>query len=673
MTHNRLVHETSPYLLQHKDNPVHWWAWGPDALAEAQATGKPILLSVGYAACHWCHVMAHESFEDAETAGLMNQLFVNIKVDREERPDIDNIYQTALAMLGQHGGWPLTMFLTPKGEPFWGGTYFPPSPRWGRPSFREVLQAVAGTYAREPDKVAKNVTVLLEGLREKTGTGERLAVDMSILDRAARGLLSAIDTVEGGLHGAPKFPQPTLFQFLLHAYKRLGSEDLREAVTLTLDRICHGGIYDHLGGGFHRYAVDEAWLVPHFEKMLYDNAQLVDLLTLAWQETGSDLYRQRVRETNEWTLREMLTADGAFASSLDADSEGVEGKFYVWTHDQLNQALTDIEQRWFKEAYDCRPGGNWDGHIILNRNVPQPRGGADFETLLADCRAVLFREREKRVRPGRDDKVLADWNGLMIAALANSGFVFEEPRWLDTAARAFATVVRLMEKEGRLMHSYRAGRSNSRAVLDDYANMARAALILFEATGEGAYLTKAEHWVAVATKYHWDGVDGGFFLTAEDAGDVIVRTKTALESATPAGNGVMVQVLARLYALTGKHSYADRADATVAAFSSQVAQHFPAMASLLNGFELLQKPVQVVLVGNPEEEPARALTRAVAQECLPNRVLTRLRPGESLPEGHPAHGKDRTGGKATAYVCHGPVCSAPAHTPQALHRALQAH
>ena len=672
---NLLARETSPYLLQHKDNPVEWRPWGDAALGAAKAAGKPILLSVGYAACHWCHVMAHESFEDPETAAQMNDLFVNIKVDREERPDIDAIYQTALQMLGEQGGWPLTMFLTPAGEPFWGGTYFPPEPRYGRPAFREVLRGVAEAYRGQPDKIRQNSDALRDGLTRFYGAGGGGgAITIDQLDRAARQVLLAVDIVHGGLRGAPKFPQPFLFGFLWRAALRAKDERLREAVTLTLDHMSHGGIYDHLGGGFHRYSTDERWVVPHFEKMLYDNAALIDLLTLVWRGTGNALYARRVSETVEWALREMIGEGGAFAATLDADSESKEGTFYVWSHDEILRLMPNAKYaQAFKDAYDIRPEGNWEGNIILDRNKPQPAGGEGFEAILAECRAVLWRERERRVRPGRDDKILADWNGLMISAMANAAFVFEMPRWLDAARLAFDAVRdQLGLGDDRLAHSYRHGRRQDVAMLDDYAAMARAALTLFEVTGDIAYVEQAERWVATADRHYRDAAGGGYFFTADDATGLLLRTKSGLDTAVPSGNGLMAEVLAKLYHLTGRDHFRERAQRTIEAFSGQMSQQFPNMASLLGAFEILHGECLVVVVGDPAAEATRKLYRAVAESSLPTRILMPVRPGQELPVDHPAYGKTAVGGDAAAYVCSGQTCSPPTTSARVLRDRLTA-
>jgi hypothetical protein len=662
---NLLGGETSPYLLQHQDNPVHWRPWGEAALAEARDTGKPILLSVGYAACHWCHVMAHESFEDDATARLMNDLFVNIKVDREERPDLDAIYQAALALMGEQGGWPLTMFLTPAGEPFWGGTYFPPETRYGRPGFREVLRGIAEAYRTKPDAVKKNTEALIGALQSRVPAAPGGDITPALLDQIAERLAQEVDPVHGGIGGAPKFPQPSIFELLWRAWRRNKNPDLKRAVTLTLDRMCQGGIYDHLGGGFARYATDPRWLVPHFEKMLYDNAQMIELLALVWQETKSPLYAARVEETVTWLEREMIAEGGCFAATQDADSEGEEGKFYVWTAAEIDTLLGEPAAA-FKDAYDVTPEGNWEGHAILNRSKRMLLGSAEHEARLKDARQILFEARAKRIPPGRDDKVLADWNGLMIGALARCGLVFGRPDWIALAERALAGVRRLMTApDGRLNHSYRNGRLQHRATLDDHANLARGATLLYEATGKADHLTYAEQLVEAANAWYWDKTGGGYFFTAEDARDLITRTKHAHDNATPSGNGVMAQVLTRLYHHTGKDAYRDRAAAVIASFSGEVQRNFFPLSTLLNASELMERPLQVVLVGRDVERAALAQTLATSAS-LPNLILQLVEPGRDLPEGHPARGKGMIGDKPTAYVCEGPVCSAPLTDPAAL-------
>ncbi len=662
---NRLGNETSPYLLQHKDNPVHWRPWGKPALAEAKASGKPVLISIGYAACHWCHVMAHESFENAETATLMNELFINIKVDREERPDIDSFYQHALQLLGEHGGWPLTMFLTPDGAPFWGGTYFPGEPKYGRPGFRDVLRRISQIYKDEPGKVRTNAASIKDALARlaEADAGDLPGTDT--IDEAAGQLLGLVDSVNGGIGGAPKFPQTPIFELLWRAYLRGRGPQYRDAVTLTLDRMCQGGIYDHLAGGFARYAVDAVWLAPHFEKMLYDNAQLIDLLTLVWQETGNPLYEQRIAETIGWLLREMAVEGGGFAGSLDADSEGEEGRFTVWSEPEIDTVLGE-ESAFFKGAYDVGAAGNWEGKTILNRSKRPELGGEAEEARLAAARAKLLAVRETRVHPGLDDKVLADWNGLAIAALSNAGQVFGHPEWIEAAVSAFDFVVGQMIVDGRLQHSWCAGRPAHPATLDDYANMCRAALALYEARGEERFLSQAIVWTGVIEAGYSDS-DGGYFFTADDVDDIGLREKTALDNATPAGCATLIGVLARLYYLTGDERYRTRAETLIRAFSGGLQRNLFSHATLLNNCEFLQDALQVILCSAEQQDrDCAAMRHAVFGHSLPNRILLYVADGAALPSTHPAHGKVRIENKTTAYVCWGTTCSLPLNDPEAL-------
>ncbi|MBE0533393.1 MAG: thioredoxin domain-containing protein [Rhodospirillales bacterium] len=677
MSQNLLSRETSPYLLQHKLNPVHWRAWGPEALAEARRLNRPILLSVGYAACHWCHVMAHESFEDDSTASVMNAHFVNIKVDREERPDIDLIYQSALALMGEQGGWPLTMFLTPAGEPFWGGTYFPKQSRYGRPAFVDVLRRVAEVHTEEAEAIRQNVAALRDGLARLARPAAGGGLGRADLDAAAQVALIDVDTHHGGTHGAPKFPQPGFFRFLWRAHRRTGEATFREAVTTTLDALCQGGIYDHLGGGFARYSTDAFWLVPHFEKMLYDNAQLLDLLAEVWRATGSPLYAARAHETVDWLLRDMpVTADDdgtfAFASAYDADSEGVEGKYYVWSETEIDAVLGD-DAGLFKAAYGVTAVGNWEGVTILNRSHA---GATVADNLgLAEARAKLLEARRQRVPPAWDDKVLADWNGLAIAALASAGSLFGHPAWIHAARVAFAFVARHMadpDAPGRLFHSWRAGQARHAAVLDDYANLARAALALHQATEEGAYLARAEAWTETLDRHYWDDREGGYFLTADDAGDLITRPKTIADHAVPPGNGTMVEVLGRLFLLTGKSAYRDRAEALVRLFSAATPEHNARMPTLCVGAEILEAPVQIVVLG-PANDPARAELLKAAREAAPaTAAIAAHHPDEPLPEGHPAAGKGLRDGRPTAYVCAGATCGLPKTDAGTLRQELAA-
>ncbi|HYL32175.1 MAG TPA: thioredoxin domain-containing protein [Stellaceae bacterium] len=667
MTTNALAHETSPYLLQHRDNPVHWQPWGQAALARARREDKPILLSVGYAACHWCHVMAHESFENPEIAALMNERFVSVKVDREERPDLDAIYQHALMLMGEQGGWPLTMFLTPAGEPFFGGTYYPPTARWGRPGFPDVLRAVSDAYGHERDKLLQHAGVLKAELGKLATPATGAGIPAELPLKAAEALTRAVDGVNGGIGMAPKFPQAPLLDLLWRGWKRGKNPALRDAVLLTLDHICQGGIYDHAGGGFARYSTDARWLVPHFEKMLYDNALLIGLLTEAWRDTRRPLYAARVAETVAWLEREMRLPEGGFASSLDADSEHEEGKFYVWSEAEIDALLGNRAAR-FKEIYDVTPSGNWEGHAILNRLHHLDWRG-DEEVEFADDLKVLLAARTKRVRPGLDDKALADWNGLLITALAEAAVAFSQPEWRGLAISAFDFVVKSLGNGDRLKHSFRAGRAAHAGMLDDYAQMIRAALTLHEITGAAVYLDRARRWLAVADAHFWDKA-GGYCYTADDGETLIVRTKPAYDGPVPAANGIMAQNLARLFYLTGEARYRERAEALLASFAGEVARNPIAHAALLAARDTLDHGLQIVIAGARGTVETEELLAGVFATSLPNRALTVVPPGGKLPDGHPAQGKGPIAGHAAAYICEGPTCSLPITTQAALSQAL---
>ncbi|HEY5080980.1 MAG TPA: thioredoxin domain-containing protein [Bauldia sp.] len=664
MPENLLRHEASPYLLQHKDNPVHWRPWGRAALDEAKASNRPIVLSIGYAACHWCHVMAHESFEDAATAEVMNRLFVSIKVDREERPDVDQIYMAALHALSEQGGWPLTMFLMPDGEPIWGGTYFPKTARYGRPAFVDLLNEVARLFRQEPDKIAANRAFIMEKLAERP-SGAGVVLDRSLLDTAADRLLSLMDTVHGGTRGAPKFPQASLLELLWRTGDRTGAGRFRDIVLLTLREICIGGIYDHVGGGFARYSVDERWLAPHFEKMLYDNAQLLELLTLAWLATGETLFKARVEETIGWLTREMRLPGGAFAASLDADSEGHEGRFYVWTPAEIIAALGPEEGAFFAETYDIRAGGNWEGVSIANRLERPEQLVAAEEARLRDAREKLLARRGGRVRPGTDDKVLADWNGLMIAALALAGASFGRPDWTALAEGAFAFVAGTMSAGDRLAHAWRQGKSVFPGLASDYAAMTKAALALHAATLNTGWLQKAEAFTATVRTYHWDNDSPGYFLSAADADALIVRPKATTDEATPSATSLMTQNLIRLWHLTGNEGYRRDADDILAASASAIASNLFAATGTLNALDLRMGAVEVVVV-TPPGASGESLTAAVRKAWTPSIILSAHAGQVHLPTGHPAAGKTAVRGRATAYVCRGETCSLPVMDVEAL-------
>jgi uncharacterized protein YyaL (SSP411 family) len=656
MTQNRLGSETSPYLLQHKDNPVHWWPWGPAALVEARRTGKPILLSVGYAACHWCHVMAHESFENSDTAAMMNELFVNIKVDREERPDIDAIYMGALHRLGEHGGWPLTMFLDSDARPFWGGTYFPPTPRYGKPSFSHVLKEVARIYREEPQNVEHNASMIISSLSERR-TGDAIPVlsDAFLADFIGR-LTGATDPVHGGLKGAPKFPQWSIFQLLWRGGIRYDDDDALTAVERTLVHICQGGIYDHIGGGFARYSVDERWLVPHFEKMLYDNALLIDLMTEVWRETSNPLFEKRISETVAWLEREMIAAGDGFAASLDADSEGEEGKFYVWSPAEVMDVLGPEAGRRFCSIYDITEGGNFEGHSIPNRLLGLELLAGEEESELERQRELLLKRRAGRIRPGWDDKVLADWNGLMIAALARAAITFDRTQWLSLAEKAFAFVETHMQPEGRLRHSWRLGRLTGPGTASDYANMCHAALRLYQATTNQAYLDSAVAWAETLQRHHWLPEGGGYATTADDTDDVIVRMVSATDDAVPNANAVMLSNLVTLFSLTGDDRWLSRARTLQATFGADLGRNLVAHCGFIGGLMDLESPTLIAVIGGNRRDQLSSVVRGVS---LPGATELWLPAGVEGRAGTPLAGKRGSDGQTTLYACVGPTCSLP--------------
>ncbi len=662
MPENRLARETSPYLIQHKDNPVDWWPWSPEALAEAERSGKPILLSVGYAACHWCHVMAHESFEDDATAKVMNELFVNIKVDREERPEIDEIYMNALHMMGEQGGWPLTMFLTPKGEPVWGGTYFPKDARYGRPAFVNVLREVSRIFREEKVKVDNNKKVLVEKLAERARVEGKVQIGPAQLNEVATRIAALFDPVHGGLKGAPKFPQCSMLELLWRAGERAGDTHYFGIVELALERMGEGGIYDHLGGGFARYSVDERWLVPHFEKMLYDNAQLLELLALAYARSGNALFKDRASETVEWLAREMTTPGGGFSSSLDADSEGEEGKFYVWSKAEIETVLGKEDADYFASIYDVTADGNFEGHNILNRSNTPSRNSCD-DTRLRKLREILLEARAKRVRPGLDDKVLADWNGLMIAALANAGAMLGEGEWTAMAKRAFRFVTESMTQNARLGHSWREGRLVFPGLSSDYAAMIRAALALHQATGEEEFLKCAVGWTALLEKHHADKESGVYYLTADDAKTLIVRLALTRDDALPNPNATMAQNLIRLSLLAGDDKYRERADRLFDGALPQAAESLFNHAATLNALDLRLRHKEIVVTGAKAEQFASA----ALQLSFLDRTLLRAKDAEALPANHPARAKlEAAPTQGAAFVCVGESCSLPITEPAKL-------
>jgi uncharacterized protein YyaL (SSP411 family) len=662
--------ETSPYLAQHKDNPVHWRPWSADALAEAATADKPILLSIGYAACHWCHVMSHESFEDPAIAQLMNDNFICIKVDREERPDVDMIYQTALQALGQQGGWPLTGFLTPQGHIFAGGTYFPPEDNFGKPSFRKVLDDIIDGYATKRTEIGNTVEQIRAALARVWATDQPKGLNPNIIEPVSRRITQRVDLFFGGFEGIPKFPQSTPMQLIWRAFMRSAAPPFGQAVAITLDNMCQGGIYDHLGGGFARYSTDERWLVPHFEKMLYDNASTIELMTLVWQHSRTPLYAARVDETVDWVLREMVTKEGAFASSLDADSEGEEGKFYVWSEAEIDEVLGPNDAPFFKQVYGVTAQGNWEGKNILHRlgviNFLRP----DQEAVLTRCRRMLLMARARRVRPNFDDKVLTDWNGMMIAALTLSGAAFKKQEWHFAGVRAFWAVAEKLGEGDMLYHAWRDQRGRTETTAEGYGQMARAAMLLYEVTSDQRYLEKAKVWVERLETHFADTERGGYFFTSTTINDVTDRVKSALDNATPNYQAVIAEVLARLAYVTGVEDYRKRAAGIINASAVEIERNPTGCSGILNALEFMISAVQIVIIGDERNAETQALTRAVVERSLPSRVLTLMKPGQKLPQSHPAFGKTQDGGKPTAYVCIGQTCSEPVTNAQALANGL---
>jgi uncharacterized protein YyaL (SSP411 family) len=656
MSQNRLAEAASPYLLQHAENPVHWWPWTKAALAEAQRLDKPILLSVGYAACHWCHVMAHESFEDEDVAEVMNRLFVNIKVDREERPDVDQVAMAALHALGEHGGWPITLFMTPRGEPFWGGTYFPKEPAYGRPGLVQVLHAVDQAYRERRDAVAQNVAAIRQAL-SRAPASPGLPTAQGLDDAVAR-LQPYLDPVHGGTAGAPKFPNASLLELLWRAHIRSGETGPRDAVLTALTHMAQGGIYDHLGGGFARYSVDERWLVPHFEKMLYDNAQLLRLYAWAHGETNDPLYRQRIEETVEFLDRDMAAEGGAFAASLDADSEGEEGKFYVWTPEEIEAVLGEEAER-FNRLYNITRAGNFEGKSIPNRLHALEWRGEEEEDF-ASLRRRLREARDMRVWPGLDDKVLADWNGLAILGLVAGGRMLARSDWIARARHAYDAVVSLLGEGDRLGHAARAGRRVFPGIATDYAAMIAAALSLHEATGERRFVEDAIRWERALQAHHTDP-NGGYFTNADDGEALVVRPRSAVDEATPSANGLMAQNLARLHLVTGDIAYRTRADGLISAFWRQAEANPFGYASLLNGFDTLLTGVTAYTEGGADR---RQLDRVLARSGHPALVSVHEKVGAL---GEVMAG---TGETARALICRGTLCLPPIETPEGLREAL---
>jgi uncharacterized protein YyaL (SSP411 family)/aryl-alcohol dehydrogenase-like predicted oxidoreductase len=681
---NRLARETSPYLLQHAYNPVDWYPWGPEALAKARELNKPILLSIGYSACHWCHVMERESFEDERIAALMNEQFICVKVDREERPDLDEIYmQATLAMNQGQGGWPMTVFLTPEQQPIFAGTYFPPTDRWGRPGFATVLRKVAEFWQRDADGVRRQASQFTERLREEMRAAAPAAVGETELEAAVGQFSREFDPRYGGFGSAPKFPPATGLALLLRRFHRTGDTRLLEMVRKTLDGMAAGGMYDQVGGGFARYSTDERWLVPHFEKMLYDNALLARTYLEAYQVTQDPTYRRVATETLDYILREMTAPDGGFYSATDADSEGVEGKFFVWTPEEIRQAIGNEEEaRRFCAYYDITPDGNWEHTNIPNTPRPLEAVARDLGITPEELRASLERTRPlvyearcRRVPPGLDDKVLTAWNGMMIGAMAEAARIVGEPRYLAAAERAASFLLSTMSRQdGGLYRTYRAGKAHIQGCLEDYAYLAEALVDLYEAGSDERYLTEAVRLAERIITDFSDTQHGGFFTTASDHESLIVRSRELADGATPSANAVAAAVLARLSYHYGREEFREAAAKAIRAAGRQMTRYPRAFAKSLMVMDLLLNgPVELALVGQPGELRYEALRAEVNRVFLPYRIIAHEDPTAParVESRHPLLiGKGLVRGQAALYVCRNFACEAPISDPTVVVQAL---
>ncbi|GJM45189.1 MAG: thioredoxin domain-containing protein [Gemmatimonadota bacterium] len=690
---NRLAHETSPYLLQHADNPVDWYPWGDEAFAKAKETGKPILVSIGYSSCHWCHVMEHESFEDPAAAAVMNELFVCVKVDREERPDVDEIYMTATQMMGMGGGWPLNVFLTPDGVPFFGGTYFPPAGAYGRPGWTDVLRQIAEAWETQRDQILQQGDQVLAALnRNSEFPGSDTVPEVALVAAAVDQAMGRFDPKFGGFNGQPKFPPHQTLELLLRWYKRLGDASHLHFVEFTLRKMAEGGMYDQLGGGFHRYSVDEEWLVPHFEKMLYDNAQLARVYVEAFQVTRNPLYERIARETLDYVLREMTEPEGGFRSATDADSDGREGVYFVWKDAEFDELLDAKDAALARAFWGVTAAGNFadphhptppgeQGMNVLH--VAQPLADAaaavgmseaEAKVSLEKSRKTLLAHRQGRTYPGLDDKILSGWNGLMIGSMAYAGRALGEPRYLDAAEKAGEFVLGEMRtKDGRLLRTHRAGRSKIGGFLDDHAFMASACLDLYESNFDPKWFVAATELAAAMNGFFTDEATGGWFHTASDADELLTRTRNPYDGAEPSGNGVATQVMVRLSKMTGEAGYQAAAESALRTFTPVLERQPAGTVSTLMALEmLLYSAGEIAFVGRPGDSGTRGLVAAVHEEYLPGTVMALLAPGdEATAQLIPLlEGKVLVDDHEAAYVCRNFTCRAPVTTAEALRQAV---
>ncbi len=664
---NRLAQETSPYLLQHAHNPVDWFPWGEEAFAKARSENKPVLLSVGYSACHWCHVMERESFENPQIASLMNELFVNIKVDREERPDVDHIYMSAVQMLTGRGGWPMTVFMKPDGQPFYGGTYFPPEERHGMPAFPRVLRFIADKYRESPEDVEKAVAEIGDRLQQmQSPSGDGSLPPNGILMDAAAALARAYDESEGGIGDAPKFPNTAPLDLWLRASHQSGDSRYTEMVLFTLRKMALGGVYDQLGGGFHRYSVDRRWLVPHFEKMLYDNAQLVPLYISAYQISGDAFFADVARDTLDYVVREMTAPNGGFYSTQDADSEGVEGKYFVWERTELQTLLGEETAEIACRYWDVTDEGNFEGHNILHVTIDHEQTARLFDRdekevaqLLAEARQKLLAARSRRIAPDRDEKMLTSWNGLMISAFAKAAETFADPGYAEVTRRAIAFVESTLRRGDRLLATCKDGVARLNGYLDDYAFYANSLIDAYEALQDPDYLVSARA-LCDAMLRHFRDDNGGFFFTSDDHEELIVRSKPAFDGSIPSGNSVAVHALLRLYHHTAVERYRERAEETLGLFGQIAAGQPFGMANLIAAADFHQRgPAEIAVVVEPSAAATDPLLHQVRSTYIPNRTLAVLDPDPSSPRPELFAGKGQVDNRTTAYVCHRRTCSQP--------------
>jgi len=666
---NHLINETSPYLRQHAHNPVDWYPWGEEAFAISREQNKPVLLSIGYSACHWCHVMAHESFEDEEIARLMNDNFVNIKVDREERPDLDQIYMNAVQMMTHHGGWPMTVFLTPDAIPFYGGTYFPPQDRYNMPGFPRVLISVAEAYKDRRSDIAQTSDQLLNELRRLSETsGSEQSIEKELLDAAFVGITRGYDPVNGGFGGAPKFPPAMTLEFLLRTFVRTGNADALEMVRTTTTKMAYGGMYDQLGGGFHRYSTDAKWLVPHFEKMLYDNALLSRVYLHYYQVSQDELARETTKGILDYVIREMTNDEGGFYSTQDADSEGHEGKFFVWDIAEIKSVLGEKEANFFCAAYDITDSGNFEGENIPNikhsLKVVAEKAGVTLDELnasLSQSKRKLFEVREQRIKPDRDEKVITAWNGLMLASFAEAGVVLDRPDYLDIARKNARFILSKLQRDGFLLRTYKDGVAKFNAYLEDYAFLIEGLTTLFETSGEIEWLNAALSLTDRMVEEFWDEDNAGFFFTGTSHEKLIVRSKDYFDNATPSGNSVAASVLLRLGILTDSEHFRNLAVSVFREVADSIRKYPSGFGYALSGLDfLLSTPKEVAIIA-AEQSSLKTFVRAAWERYLPNKVVASALSGDSAAIGSVVllQNRNLVEGKTAAYVCQNYTCKEP--------------